>query len=77
MDLSPEAALTMLTAVAKCHILAVFKYKVHPNCQSNIYRSANKSSDNCVYTNAGKIWISNKKCVHIANRREKGRSRAF
>ena len=42
MDLSPETALTMLTAVAKCHILAVFKYKVHPNCQSNIYRSVNK-----------------------------------
>ena len=42
MDLSPETALTMLTAVAKCHILAVFKYKVHANCQSNIYRSVNK-----------------------------------
>ena len=37
MDLSPENALTMLTAVGKCHILAEFK--VHPNCQSNIYRS--------------------------------------
>ena len=31
MDLSPETALTMLTAVARCHILAVIKYKVHPN----------------------------------------------
>ena len=40
MDLSPGTAWTTLTAVAKCHILAVFKYKVHPNCQSNIYRSA-------------------------------------
>ena len=36
-----------------------------------------KSSNNCVYTNAGKIWISNKKGVHEANRREKGRTRAF
>ena len=42
IDLSPKTALTMLTAVAKCHILAVFKYIVYPNCQSNIYRSANK-----------------------------------
>ena len=42
MDLSAETTLTMLTAVAKCHILAVIKYKVHPNCRSNIYRSANK-----------------------------------
>ena len=37
MDLSAETALTMLTAVAKCHMLAVFKYKLHPNCQSNMY----------------------------------------
>ena len=29
-----------------------------------------KSSNNCVYTNAGKIWISNKKGVHTANCRE-------
>ena len=43
MDLSPDTALTMLTAVARCHILAVFKYKVHPNCQSNIYRSVRKT----------------------------------
>ena len=28
MDLSPGTAWTMLTAVARCHILAVFKYKV-------------------------------------------------
>ena len=46
MDLSPETALTMLTAVplevARYHILAVFKYKAHPNCQSNIYRSVRK-----------------------------------
>ena len=31
MDLSPETALTMLTAVVTCHILAVIKNKVHPN----------------------------------------------
>ena len=42
IDLSPETASTKLTSVARCHILAVFKYKVHPNCHSNIYRSANK-----------------------------------
>ena len=29
MDLSPETVWTTLTAVAKCHILAVFIYKVH------------------------------------------------
>ena len=28
MDLSRETALTVLTAVARCHILAVFKYKL-------------------------------------------------
>ena len=31
MDLSPKTAMTMLTAAARCHILAVIKYKVHPN----------------------------------------------
>ena len=40
MDLSPESAVTMLTAVAKCHRLAVFKYKVHPNCQNDTYTAA-------------------------------------
>ena len=42
MDLSPETARTMLTTVAECRIVAVFKYKVHPNCESNIYRSVRK-----------------------------------
>ena len=30
MDLSPGTAWTTLTAGAKCHLLAVFNYKVHP-----------------------------------------------
>ena len=42
MDLSPKTAMTMLTSVAKSHILAVIKHKVHPNYKSNIYKSANK-----------------------------------
>ena len=58
MDLSPGTAWTMLTAVAKCHMLTVFKYKVIQIARA-IFTDRRMKSSNCVHTNVGKIWISN------------------
>ena len=55
MDLSPETAWTMLASVAKCHILAVFKYKVRSQIARAIFTDRRiKPSHKCVHTNAGK-----------------------
>ena len=63
MDLSPETALTMLTSLYWCHIWQYLNTKYIQIARAIFTDQSVNSSANCVYTNADKIWISNKKCV--------------